>query len=55
MCIRDRSYADRTQEIARPGYYSVPLTRYGIRAELTATARVGLHRYTCLLYTSRCV
>ena len=27
-------------------YYSVPLTRYGIRAELTATARVGLHRYT---------
>ncbi len=40
------SYADRTQEIARPGYYSVPLTRYGIRAELTATARVGLHRYT---------
>ena len=40
------SYADRTQEIARPGYYSVPLTRYGIRAEPTATARVGLHRYT---------
>ena len=32
------SYADRTQEIVRPGYYSVPLTRYGIRAELTATA-----------------
>ena len=27
-------------------YYSVPLVRYGIRAELTATARVGLHRYT---------
>ena len=25
------SHADRTQEIARPGYYSVPLTRYGIR------------------------
>lgn len=24
----------------------MPLTRYGIRAELTATARVGLHRYT---------
>ena len=33
------SYADRTQEIARPGYYSVPLTRYGIRAELTATGQ----------------
>ena len=40
------SYADRTREVARPGYYSVPLTRYGITAELTATTRVGLHRYT---------
>lgn len=40
------SYADRTKEIARPGYYSVPLTRYGITAELTATNRVGVHRYT---------
>ena len=40
------SMADRTQEIVRPGYYSVPLTRYGIKAEMTATARVGLHRYT---------
>ena len=40
------SYADRTQEICRPGYYSVPLLRYGIKAELTATARVGFHRYT---------
>ena len=40
------SYADRTKEIARPGYYSVPLTRYGITAELTATSRVGFHKYT---------
>ena len=40
------SYADRTREIARPGYYSVPLMRYGVTAEMTATARVGLHRYT---------
>ena len=40
------SPADRTQEIAKPGYYSVPLTRYGIKAEMTASARVGLHRYT---------
>ena len=40
------SYADRTRETARPGYYSVPLTRYGITAELTATCRTGLHRYT---------
>ncbi len=40
------SYADRTQEVTKPGYYSVPLTRYGIKAEMTATNRVGLHRYT---------
>ncbi len=40
------SYADRTREISRPGYYSVPLTRYGITAELTATERTGLHKYT---------
>lgn len=40
------SYADRSKEVTRPGYYSVPLTRYGIKAEMTATNRVGLHRYT---------
>ena len=40
------SYADRSHEVARPGYYSVPLTRYGITAEMTATVRAGLHRYT---------
>lgn len=40
------SYADRTREVSEPGYYSVPLARYGITAEMTATQRVGLHRYT---------
>lgn len=40
------SYADRSKEVTRPGYYSVPLLRYGVTAEMTATARVGLHRYT---------
>lgn len=40
------SYADRTQEVARPGYYSVPLERYGILAECTATSRVGFSRFT---------
>lgn len=40
------SYGDRTKEISRPGYYSIPLTRYGVLAEMTATNRVGLHRYT---------
>ena len=40
------SEADRTQEVVEPGYYSVPLTRYNILAEMTATERGGLHRYT---------
>ena len=40
------SYADRSREVSVPGYYSVPLTRWGILAEMTATARVGMHRYT---------
>ena len=40
------SYADRSKEVCEPGYYSVPLQRYGIVAELTATSRVGFHRYT---------
>lgn len=40
------SYQDRTQEKTEPGYYSTYLTRYGVRAELTATARMGFHRYT---------
>ena len=40
------SYALRSKEVAEPGYYSVPLLRDGILAEVTATSRVGLHRYT---------
>ena len=40
------SFADRSKEVCEPGYYSVPLERYGIVAELTATSRVGFHRYT---------
>ena len=32
------------QEEARPGYYSIMLD--GIKAELTATTRTGIHRYT---------
>ena len=40
------SPADRSKEVSTPSYYSVPLTRYGILAEMTATCRVGLHRYT---------
>jgi predicted alpha-1,2-mannosidase len=33
-------------EVVSPYYYSVLLDKYQIRAELTATARVGFHRYT---------
>jgi predicted alpha-1,2-mannosidase len=32
-------------ESAEPGYYAVTLDDYGVRAELTASARVGVHRY----------
>ena len=41
-----RSRFDHTSEEAHPGYYAVRLSDYNIRAELTATARVGVHRYT---------
>ena len=34
------------KETATPGYYSVYLDRYGVKAELTATKRAALHRYT---------
>jgi predicted alpha-1,2-mannosidase len=40
------SLFDHKDEVAKPGYYSVKLKRYNIRAELTATTRVGYHRYT---------
>ncbi len=33
-------------ERAEPGYYAVTLDDYAVRAELTASARVGVHRYT---------
>ena len=37
-----------SDELAFPGYYGVGLPKLGISAELTATRRVGLHRYTFL-------
>ena len=40
------SYSDRSREQVRPGYYATRLTRYDIDVELTATKRVGFHRYT---------
>lgn len=36
---------DHKDEVARPGYYAVTLQDTGIRAELTASPRVGVHRY----------
>lgn len=41
-----RSRFSHSDEKATPGYYSVLLKDYGIKAELTATERTGLHRYT---------
>lgn len=34
------------QETVRPGYYSVQVKRYNVKAELTASKRVGFHKYT---------
>ena len=40
-----RSRFDRTTEKASPGYYSVVLSDYDIRVEITATPRGAMHRY----------
>lgn len=41
-----RSAFDPKEEVVAPAYYSVPLKDYGVLAELTATTRTGMHRYT---------
>ncbi|BDD08019.1 sugar hydrolase [Fulvitalea axinellae] len=41
-----RSGFSHKNEKASPGYYSVKLDDYGVKAELTASERVGFHRYT---------
>jgi len=41
-----RSSFQKKNEEASPGYYSTKLDKYNITAELTATLRVGMHRYT---------
>src|SRR5690349_17566845 len=33
-------------EMASPGYYTVTLKDYNVKAELTATSHAGFHRYT---------
>lgn len=40
--------SDRANESASVGYYAVELSRYGVKAELTASRRVGMHRFTFL-------
>ena len=41
-----RSRFSHEGEKASPGYYEVTLADYGIRAQLTATQRAGIHKYT---------
>ena len=41
-----RSRFDHATEKATPGYYEVMLDDYGIKAQLTATQRTGVHKYT---------
>ena len=36
----------KANEVAAAGYYAVTLTDPGVRAEMTAGARIGVHRYT---------
>ena len=41
-----RSRFSHDTEVSRPGYYEVMLADYGVKAQLTATKRVGVHKYT---------
>ena len=41
-----KSPFSRDTELCKPGYHRVHLDRYAITAELTATTRAGIHRYT---------
>ena len=46
LAAGNTSLFSHQEERASPGYYSVQLQRYHIKAELTASSRVGFHRYT---------
>ena len=41
-----QSHFKHNNETASPGYYSVILDDYNIKAELTSTTRTGFHKYT---------
>ena len=40
------AFYKHADETAKPGYYAVEIPRYQVKAELTATERTGMHRYT---------
>lgn len=42
----NKSRFSHEKEVVKPGYHKVFLEDYNITAELTATCRVGMHRYT---------
>lgn len=47
--MQDHGYSSpftHSSEIASPGFYQVTLEKHQIKAEMTATERVGFHRYT---------
>jgi len=41
-----KSSFSKEQELASPGYYSVILSDFNVKAEMTATEHVAIHRYT---------
>src|SRR6218665_3500905 len=47
--LKNKEYASafsHKSEKAQPGFYEVTLSKHQIKAELTATLRTGIHRYT---------
>lgn len=40
-----KSKIDKTTEIAKPGYYSVFLSSFGVKVEMTASSHVAIHHY----------
>jgi predicted alpha-1,2-mannosidase len=42
----NKSRFSHKKEVVKPGYHKVFLEDYGVTAELTATCRVGMHRYS---------
>ena len=49
------SWFSHKAEIAKPYYYKVYLAEHDVVTEMVPTERAVMFRFTCLLYTSRCV